>query len=195
MAEADRLAQARRHGRGDNPVPWGDGPCLMRARHRVTRERLHGSTVLLFLAAYEDGFGRVVEWTLVPVALPTAACFRRTHPSRARIADGLSQMDGALADLVARAAASWRAEAARVIEGFAACRLRRERAIAAAMAPPPRHGMRLQPGLFDRRAAAAFDATAAARRSDTAEHAARIAMLEQGAAVSFQTRLLLVIAP
>jgi superfamily II DNA or RNA helicase len=194
-AEASRLAQSRRCRDEDRAMPWAEGPWLMRARHRVTRQRLRGATVLIFLGAYEDPWGRLVEWTIVPIALDTSTWFGEHRPSRRRVADRLRGIDAVIASEAARASAAWRHEAERLVGAFTGCRLRRERAIAASIERPSRPSAGVQPGLFDRRAATALETMDAIRRFVGAQQAEHVAALERSSAVSFHTRLLLAITP
>lgn len=193
MAEAARLADARGAPANVNVVPGADGPWLLRARHRATRARLQGRIILLFWVAYEDGHGHIAESTLVPMALTPSAAFRQSTASRHSIAWLLRLLNDEITRHVESAVVEWRADATRIAEAFTSVRLRRERAIAAAGAA--HSGPALQPGLFDRRADITSEAESAKRLDDQLEQQRRIARIEQAAALSDATRLLLLVAP
>jgi hypothetical protein len=180
VVEARRLADARRCQADPGTLPWAEGPWMIRTRHRVTRERLAGFTILIFLAAFEDGWGRVVEWTLIPARLKIPV-------------EHLNQIEWDLLPEIQNAADGWRTEASQIVNAFAGWRLKREDAIARGLVA--RTPSELQPGLFDRRAEAAFALETEALRGEAREHDARIARLEQAARLSFRTRLLLALSP
>jgi superfamily II DNA or RNA helicase len=193
IAEAARLTDARAlTGSGDVRVDV-DRTWLARARHRRIRVRLGGRVVLLLQATGEDGDGRVVESTLVPLAVSMASAGRITGGAR-DLSSLLRRLEEDLARHVDPAVAGWRGEAARTAAAFASTRLQRERAIASAVdAHTPGA---VQPGLFDRRVETALAAAAAARRDQDAERRSAMARIDRAAVLSFQPpRLLLALVP
>ena len=191
VAETERVAKARRLVRpGDEDALRrieGRGPGVLVARGWRTRSRLRGRMVLLWRVASEDGCGRLVMSTLLPMAL-------ETRLGRAEIDSALRAIDPELRRRIDVAAAPWLEQAAAFHRAFAARRTSRERAIAAALAgeaAPP-----FQRGLFDRRQEHARLTSVAAGQDEQVYRAARLALLEQGAAVTaLSAQLLLVIAP
>lgn len=192
--EAARLTDARRIAPAIdvNAMPGMEGPWLMHARHRVTRARLQNRIIFLFRAAYEDGCGHIVESTLVPIGL-TMSEGVGPRMRRRMSKELLQQMENELSAHVTAAAASWRDRAREIAEAFTSTRRERERSIAAIVAHPS--GSATERGLFDRRAEAAWQAESASRHEDQAEHQRRIANIERAAALSYKTRLLLIVAP
>jgi hypothetical protein len=193
IAEVARLTDARAlTGSGDVRVDV-DRTWLARARHRRMRVRLGGRVVLLLQATGEDGDGRVVESTLVPLAVSMASAGRITGGAR-DLSWLLRRLEEDLARHVDPAVAGWRGEAARTAAAFASTRLQRERAIASAVdAHTPGA---VQPGLFDRRVETALAAAAAARRDQDAERRSAMARIDRAAVLSFQPpRLLLALVP
>jgi len=193
IAEVARLTDARALTGAVGVHVDVDPPWLARARRHRTRARLGGRMVLLLQATGEDGEGRVAESTLVPLAVSMAPAGPATGGARG-LAALLRRLEGDLAHYVDPAVASWRGEAARIAAAFASNRLKRERAIAAAVddhAPAA-----VQPGLFDRRAETARAAAAAARRAQDEERLRGMAHIERAATLSFEpVRLLLALAP
>jgi superfamily II DNA or RNA helicase len=213
-AEAARLAQARRFmidglSPMDDERALGsldaDGVWLTFGRASAGFPR--GRMLLILRAAFEDGWGRPIESTLVPVAI---ACAGHRWPlDSRRLVDEIvrSVMDdeangtvghrfsGAAPGAVgaARAVDAWREAALAFTRAFFAARLAREHAIAADTAGALKGTF--QPGLFDRRAehqrlaaqAVAADAgTDLSWRLTALEHASRF--------VARPAQLLLVLA-
>jgi hypothetical protein len=170
-----------------------DPPWLARARRRRTRVRLGGRMVLLLQATGEDGEGRVAESILIPLAVSMATVRHITGGARG-LGALLRGLEADLARHVDLGLDGWRSEATRAAAAFASTRLRRERAIAAAVdahAPGA-----VQPGLFDRRVETALAAAAAARRDEDAERRRAIARIERTGSLSFlPPRLLLALVP
>lgn len=192
VAEAGRLANARAVPERGGALMMMRPPWLMRARHRLTRARLRGRLLLIFQSALEDNSGRVVDSTLVSMAVTTA-----------RLPSGLSSLDSIrrclppieeeLTRHVETASSDWRAFSEQLNGAFTSIRLQREHAIGGALAARTAPG--LQPGLFDRRAQMASDVGASANQEDLLEQTRRIARLEGAATLSFRTRLLLILGP
>jgi superfamily II DNA or RNA helicase len=199
LVEAARLANARAVGGADGIHADITAPWRVRTRHRKTRARLGNRTVVLLRATYEDVSGRVAESTLIALSVPGG---RRTgtrgmNPydgDRAAVSAGAEILDCCRDDLGRRAETAsegWRAEARAVADAFTATRLRREYAIASAAAA--RAVAAAQPGLFDRRAADAIAADAAAREDADAERRRRIADVERAATLAYLPPVLLLV--
>ena len=187
IAEAARLVRIRALSTSADTNAGGN-PCIVRARHRTTRARLHGRTLLLLQVVCEDGQGRIAEAGLIPVTLRGVDLRARRDP------DSLAALERAIALAVPDVLASWRREASVTVNAFVAARLRRERAIAADARGEI--GGLLQGGLFDKRAARAYGAAAARRETDQKAQHGRIHALCRASRLSFQPlRLVLAIAP
>ncbi len=187
IAEAARLTVARALSDGVGTT-CDEEPWLLRTRRPVTRARLQSRTLLLLRAVYDDGAGRAVESTLVPVAL------RGLPLDAIRGAKQLSEIEATLAPLIEPSLEDWRAEALTIAAAFAAGRLRRERAISADARARPRELE--QTGLFDRRTDTAAAADAALRQADEGEQRARLDAIERNSIRSPRPpRLVLAIAP
>ena len=191
LREAGRLIVIRRRSPhvADHQLALlaGSAPWITRSRRSNTRTALAGRMLLLFQAPCVDGIGRIVESKIVGIS------FR-------------SPRDGALPDLVASAArhpltlaaldkalAEWRTEGLAIHGRFVACRLARERATALGLARS-NNGDELQPGLFDRRAEAAWVETSRERKETDAALQVRLAALMAAKQVQpIDPRLLLVL--
>ena len=212
-AEATRLGHARRIAIGLDAHAGGwlqaDGGWLSfsRASGVVARTRI----LLMLGAAYEDESGRLVESTLIPVAI--ACGLRRPPPEHRRLVDEvvrfvmaglpmrLDQLDDARrldslppGSTGVAALASWREAAVMFTRVFFDRRLARQRAIAAA-GGAPRPGA-FQPGLFDRRAARQVLVARAGDDEAGGDMARRLVALEHASRmVERPATLLLVLAP
>ena len=196
-AETVRLATARSiHTDPDaesGALVETDGPWVALTRNRSTRANVGSRLVLLLRAALHDACGRIAESTIVALAVSLKRLPLRRR-DRAWIADVLRSAGPELTMLADAASEAWREEALQLNRAFAATRLERERAIAAAIAGEQPGA--LQPGLFDRRADHAR-LTALALRSEAEKEAAeRIGAVERTTAISAQPpKLLLVLVP
>src|SRR5207248_3288728 len=148
---AARVTGARRTPVECAPAAFGDGPLLTRTRHRRTRERLQGGTLLIFRATLEDGWGRVAESTVVPLVLPIPPAIRADL-----LATPLGKWPREISRHVEDAVQAWRIEAADFLSRFAAVRLKREEAIAGHI-DDDSAASEFQPGLFDRRGLSASE--------------------------------------
>jgi len=170
-----------------------DGPWVAIAHNRSTRANVGSRLVLLLRAALHDACGRISESTVVAIAVSLKRLPVRRR-DRSWIADVLRSAGPDVATLADTASEAWREEALRLNRAFAATRLERERAIAAAIAGDPPYA--LQPGLFDRRADNARFAALALRSEAEKETAERIGAVERTTAISAQSpKLLLVLVP
>jgi hypothetical protein len=140
----------------DVPSLEADGAWVCRARRSATRAALGRRILLLYRVAFEDDYGRIVQSSCMGVEvhlaseahayvhsvrdIATSACLRRL----------LASIEPDVSRLLETSTAPWRAAVERISDAFTSTRLRRERAIEAALeitAPDT-----FQPGLFDRRA-------------------------------------------
>jgi superfamily II DNA or RNA helicase len=189
IAEVNRLISARVLGGGVG-APREGAPGLMRARRSGTRRLLRGRILLILRAVIEDGDGRLVESTLIPVTMVSSALPLRV------LRDGptLAAVEHALAAQIAAPLDVWRDHAMAIAKAFALVRLRRERVIAGGI--DDAMAREAQPGLFDRRVEAAVAAAAARRRDTDAEQEARLDSIERASALRCcAPRILLAIAP
>ena len=192
-AEVDRLSRGRSFVReGDDAARDqldADGPWATVARRNVLRQRLGRRVLSLWRVAYDDASGRIVESTLVPVALVAI------EPSSTDF--DVYNRDWFNADLQAHISSSreaWRHAVDETIRQFTSTRVSRERAIAAARAAADPSAF--QPGLFDRRAARAHLAHMATRADSEGDLAARLKAIAEAGAVSLRPpQLLLVVTP
>jgi superfamily II DNA or RNA helicase len=196
-AEAVRLAAARSIDTNQDaeagPMVETDGPWIAITRNRSTRANAGSRLVLLLRAALHDACGRIVESTIVAIAVSLKRLPLRRR-DRSWIADVLRSAGPEVAILADGASEEWREEALRLNRAFAAIRLERERAIAAVVAGDPPGA--LQPGLFDRRADNARLTALALRNEAQKEAAERIGAVERTTAISAQPpKLLLVLVP
>ena len=150
---------------------------------------LGSRALLLFLVECEDGRGRVLESTLVPVAVEWMSGRKVQQGAR----DFIRLIEPAARTQVETAISEWRDEAVDATRRIVEVRIARERATRLLHEIVPRP---LQQGLFDRRTvrqneigrAAAFDAAAECDR--------RIRALEQAATASIAgPRLVLALVP
>jgi superfamily II DNA or RNA helicase len=189
IAEAARLTALRALPSGATGACDADA-WLVRARHRTTRARLRGRILLILQAAYEDGYGRIAESTLVFVALRVSGAAWHLL----RRSESLAAIERAVSPQIEVALSAWREEAARTSSAFTSARLRRERTMSARG-----RGTLVQvgqPGLFDRRADAARAEEAARRRTEDEEDQQRYDAIERAACLSYGVpRILLAIAP
>jgi len=184
--ETDRDAEAR-------AMVETDGPWVALTRNRSTRANVGSRLVLLLRSALHDACGRIAESTIVAIAVSVKRLPLRSR-DRAWIADVLQAAGPEVATLADDASEAWREEALQLNRAFAATRLERERAIAAAIASGPPGA--LQPGLFDRRADNARLAALVLRSEAEKEAAERIGAVERTTAVSVRPpKLLLVLVP
>ena len=196
-AEAARLTAARAI-QTDQDAEAGamvetDGPWVAITRNRSTRANVGSRLVLLLRAALHDACGRIVESTIVAIAVSLKRLPLRRR-DRSWIADVLRSAGPEVTRLADGASEAWRDEALQLNRAFAATRLERERAIAAAIAGDTPGA--LQPGLFDRRADNARLAALALRSEAEKEAAERIGAVERTTAISAQPpKLLLVLVP
>ena len=189
-AEAARLARTRGFfttGRAAVLVP--DDMWLTFVRARRTRIALGKRVLLLFRAACEDGGGRMLESTLIPVAIdwPSGRTDRRT------LQDFLALAVPAAMKAADPVLSAWRKQATTAACRALETRLARERAIASLTGRRPRV---LQPGLFDRRSERQDRVAQALVRDAVDESARRIAALERACRVAVPSpQLLLILAP
>ena len=179
--EAARLTFARslcRVGCGvSNPR---DGVVLaVRARSSKTRRRLGRRILVVYRVEAKDGCARTVESRLVPVIVRVAAILSIDDRSIDRL---LSDIDERVHCAIERSSAEWFAAIERTHADFIRTRVRRERAIATAIA----HGNRtqMQPGLFDRRVERLHDIERAARDAAAADAARHVTALERSASLT-----------
>ena len=194
-AEAVRLEAARRllPPEAVEP-PWLEsaGPWLARPRARRARSALGSRLLAILRLACEDGCGRRVDSTLVPLTIELPRGTRGL--GRADAEAVWRQAADRAAQAASAATAAWRAEAVRIATAFARMRLARERAIADDTAGLADRAF--QPGLFDRRAERVRSAVEAESADEAAEAATRVETLEQTAAVRLTApELLLLLAP
>jgi hypothetical protein len=194
-AEAERLTRARllvaartnrseRSNSGENASDQialesvePDRTWIAVARSTPLRMALRGRRLQLWRLGLEDGNGRVAESTLVALSIDGAS----------------SPVVGDLAHLVEQSAATWREEAGRTLGQFAAVRVARELAIAAA-----HEGTidALQPGLFDRRAERLHANLQTSQSSSRDEERSRLEAIARTTSLSpLPARLLLVLVP
>lgn len=203
--EAVRLADARSRTRDDDDEALApleaEGPWIMIARRTILRRRLGRRALLLWRVTYEDASGRTAESRLAAIAIHLRAS-PPTPLTRAWIDGFLRAVDSELRAQVEAQVRGWRDAAVAAVQSFSATRLARERAIAASTrtaavdALQPGLPDRFQPGLFDRRAERLRQVHAGAIAEVHREAAARLAALEQSAAIVEQpARLLLVVVP
>jgi hypothetical protein len=190
--EATRLAAARRF-----TFP-GDDLSLAQAEMdgawlTFSRGSGRGRLVLILRAACEDAAGRLVESSIVPVAI-LGAHGRWPVRDRRLLEEIVRAVMPAARVAVDAAAVSWREAALRFTRAFFDRRLARERAMATTLHAEPAGA--IQPGLFDRRAdqqqlaarAAISDAVSAAHQ--------HIAAVEDASAICARpAQLLLIVAP
>ena len=185
-AEAARLTRIRALSGSAAEAPAGN-PCVVRARHRVTRARLRGRTLLLIRVGCDDGEGRTAESGLIPVTVHGLAM-------RALLDAPLAAIEEHVAGAIAEIVAEWQRDAAAIAGAFWSVRLRRERTISAEASG--RAFDILQPGLFDRRVLHVHDAAMGRRLDDEDELRARLVALERAATLTFAPpRILLAMTP
>ena len=167
------------------------GPWIAMTRLRTTRLRLRQRIVAIVRVEHEDGRGRLVDSTLVPMTF--AISDRALRRQR-----GLNAiLDVAATILLSRAAETTqerRREIARLAAEFTSTYLARERRIAEATLVDA--GNLIQPGLFDRRAERARAIARAAIDEAVNDIDGRIDIGDPGGIVSQRpARLLLVLVP
>jgi superfamily II DNA or RNA helicase len=186
IAEAARLT----HVRALSGLPIGtdaSGPGVTRARHRVTRARLRGRTLLLMRIGCDDGEGRATEAALIPVTL-------REMDMSALLDAPLAALEDLISSGIAEVVADWQRDATAIAAAFWLTRLRRERTILAEASGCTFDV--LQPGLFDQRVLQVHDAAMAGRLDGQHEQQARLIALERAATLSFlPPRILLAMTP
>jgi len=196
-SEAGRLADARSHtsDADDGALAQleADGPWIVIARRTRTRRRLGRRVLLLWRVAYEGASGRVAESRLTAIVLHL-----RTSPprpvTRGWIEAILRAIDADVRAQVEMDIRGWRDAATAAVHLFTATRLARERAIAASSRAAVVDAF--QPGLFDRRAERLRQVHSRAVADGDRDAAARLAALEQSAAMALRpARLLLVAVP
>jgi superfamily II DNA or RNA helicase len=167
--QARRLARRRGLIRQWRADPATGRPCRARLdRVPVLRSSAGGGVLLFFSVPLADGSGVVIEWRQVGLRIPGADVRRVLEDASAITA--ARHLAAAMAESRARRLRRWLwSEAER--NSF------RERAIADASGGR----QELQPGLFDRRAARANDAAAAAREQARLALDDRLAFLDAGA--------------
>jgi superfamily II DNA or RNA helicase len=191
------LGRTRLQGRQPRRMPAtasdADGPMIARVRRAALRRALGRRVLTVWQVAHENGSSRIVESTLVPVAIDLARIPRRWSK---RAVDGLFKQYrrvGAV-DLIEQSAAGWRDSADRSIRALFTTRLARERAIIALVARSD--GVQVQAGLFDRRAERARQQAVAASLDAESERQERLAALHLSATISAaRPQLLLVLLP
>jgi hypothetical protein len=186
VAEAARLAHIRALSGSPNEAPASD-PGIVRARHRATRARLQGRTLLLLRIGCDDGNGRAAEAALIPVTL-------RGPDMRALMHAPLAALEDVVSSGIAGVVADWQRDAAAIAGAFWSVRRRREEAISAEAGSASSDV--LQPGLFDQRVVQVHDAAIARRLDDEQEQQARLIALERAATLTFvPPRILLAMTP
>jgi hypothetical protein len=162
----------------------GEGVWITRARRTTTRQALGTRAVLLWRVAEEDAGGRLVESTLVAVAVDIA----RRWPGGV-----VQRLELEVRPHVDAATRDWHQAAEHTSRDFASTRIVRERAIASAIDAGARA---YQPGLFDRRAERERGDKAAAVAATQEATADRLASLERRVAIERRSlRLLLALVP
>jgi superfamily II DNA or RNA helicase len=195
-AEAARLADARRWMLGDDrqaaTLVEGDGAWLTFARG-AARAAFGGRLLLVFRAATEDAVGRLVDATLVPVAIEWPRSIFPIVDRRSVCAVVDAALPRARA-LVNASAAPWAESAAELTGRFFTARLWRERALASAIGGAP--AGRFQPGLFDRRVEEQHRSARTAAMDAAVDRSRRLSLVEEARQVSARPpQLLLVLAP
>jgi superfamily II DNA or RNA helicase len=180
----------RNHGRGDRCLGV-DGPWIARVP-RHARSALGGRIVLLWRIGCDNADGRIVESTLVPIAVH----MDKLPPLRDRawVEELLPRVESDVRTALDRATADWRADATRVVRDLVATRIARGRAILDTRTV--NHSETFQPGLFDRRLERSRLLAAAAQAATDVDRASRLAATEHDfRIVSESAELLLVFIP
>jgi superfamily II DNA or RNA helicase len=167
------------------------GPWIATTRLNTTRLRLQERLVAIVRVEQEDGRGRLVDSTLVPMTFALSnRAFRRQNGINAIL-------DAAATTLLVRAAEAAQQrhhEIARLAADFTSTHLARERAIAEAVLVDT--GTLVQPGLFDRRAERARALSRAALDEALNDIDSRIDVGDPVSIISQRpARLLLVLVP
>jgi hypothetical protein len=195
-AEAVRLTDARRWTLGDDrqaaALVETDGAWLTFARGGA-RAAFGGRLLLVFRAATEDAVGRLLDATLVPVAIewPRSIFPIVDRRSVSAVVDAALPHARALVDA---SAASWAKSAAELTHRFFTARLSRERALRLAIDSAA--AGRFQPGLFDRRVEQQHRLAQTAAMDAASDRSRRLTLVEESHQVSARPpQLLLVLAP
>jgi superfamily II DNA or RNA helicase len=171
--EAARLNAARRRlpSRSDHQLNLlaASAPWMARTRCARTRTALAGHMLLLYQAACADRAGRVAESTVVGVMIRATGIANLSNPA-------IPARHPLVAAALNDALANWEADARRIHERFVSCRIMRERARAVHLESAADAG-ELQPGLFDRRAEAAWRRIIDERRGIGRDAEAQLAAL------------------
>jgi superfamily II DNA or RNA helicase len=150
-AEVQRLSLARRLAPSMDATIHAaleaEGPWLTTARNPLTRCRLASNVAAIYTVESEDGHGRVIGSTLVPIAITLS---NRELMDLDVIRSVLNVVGVDLQARATAASAEMLSNGTTIWQAMLATRLAREGAIAAAIAGTPRSAW--QPGLFDRRA-------------------------------------------
>ncbi len=195
-AEAARLTFARRLSTPEDELALASldaaGTWVTTARSRKTRACLGSRILAISRVDYEDGQGRTSHWTIVPLEIRLADLQRRL--TRREIRSLLLSIGADLETRALDAAAEEASEAQSCAAALAETTGRRERAIAEAILRP--RLLRLQPGLFDRRAEQTHLLDRSALTDAADESARRIRACERAAAIVRRPpRLVLVLLP
>jgi superfamily II DNA or RNA helicase len=167
------------------------GPWIAMTRLRTTRLRLQQRVVAIMRVEHEDGRGRLLESTLVPMTFAIAD--RALHRQRG-IRAILDVAATTLQSRAAEAAHESHREIARLADDFMSTFLARERRIAEAVRVDT--GNLVQPGLFDRRAERAHAMSRAAIDDAVDNIDSRIDIGDTAGILSQRpARLLLVLVP
>jgi superfamily II DNA or RNA helicase len=192
-AEAARLNEVRRltalRFRRRPTLVEPEGLWLTFVRNGATRMALRSNILLILRTGYEDACGRVLESTLVPLAMP----WPRARLDRAALDELLNLAAPAVMARAELATVSWSERAATIARAFLRTRLARARAIAALVDTTPDT---FQPGLFDRRAERRHLVDGALGSEAAGEAARRAAALESASQLARRPpTLVLVLAP
>ena len=191
VEEAERLARAQRLVPAEEADPPagldGAGPAMTRARRWRTRARLGPRLMFLWRVSCEDGCGRALGSTVVPILAPGALAESPVEEIVKRLAEEFRERVDATTNV-------WRDKVARFHQAFVSTRQDRDRAIA--LGRRDRHFETFQAGLFDRRGLHARTAAAADERDEAIDWAARVATVADSAVLNVApAQLLLVLVP
>jgi superfamily II DNA or RNA helicase len=167
------------------------GPWAARAGLGLTRARLGRRVLAIWRIDSEDGVGRLVDGTIVPVAIALRDC-EGMDPDRMRA--WLQSLCTTVQTFAENASDRPCALAAEMVRSLLSVRLAREKRIAQSVLGAGRPAF--QPGLFDRRAEHVVFADARAASEAETEINRRLHTLERSSVVSLRpARLLLVLVP
>jgi len=188
--EAERLALARRlaPAQADGGAALeNDGLQIARARRWQTRTRLRSRLMLLWRVSCQDGCGRPLRSTVVPVLAPGTL-------ASLPVEEMLQLLAVPFREQVEATARGWQEEVARFHHAFVSRRVDRDRAIAHGRGD--RGAELFQAGLFDRRDQRAHAAARADQLDSAIDWTARAARVANTDGLTvLPAQLLLVLAP